>query len=105
MGVLRRLFCYGTTTSTRLIVVPPRRLRKIFERAVGVYIRDGLAVNDQRRAWLGASADLHYVTMQFGGANFQQHFLALPLRPRRNLKGVACRADVLLPIRSHTSQK
>src|SRR5712692_4497412 len=60
-----------------------QRLRKVLKRAVGVYVRHRLTVDDQRRARLGAPADLHYVTMQLGVADFQQHLLALDRKSTR----------------------
>src|SRR5882762_6127500 len=83
-----------------VMAAAPQRLREVFERAVGVYIRHRLTVDDQRRARLGAPADLHYVTMQFGVADFQHHLLALALCRERKLERIACRADVFLRIRS-----
>src|SRR6266853_4143883 len=77
-----------------------QRLRKVLKRAVGMYVRHRLTVDDQRRARLGAPADLHYVTMQFGVADFQHHLLALALCRERKLERIACRADVFLRIRS-----
>src|SRR5258706_3050119 len=77
----------------------PQRLREVFERAVGAYIRHRLTVDDQRRARLGAPADLHYVTMQFGVADFQHHLLALALCRERKLERITCRTDVFLIIR------
>src|SRR6266853_116533 len=79
----------------------PQRLREVLERAVGVYIGHRLAVDDQRRARLGAPADLHYVTMQLGVANFQHHLLALALCRERKLERIARRTDVFQRIRSH----
>src|SRR5260221_398481 len=60
-----------------------------------------VTVDDQRRAWLGATADFHYVTMQLGGPDFQHHLLALALCRECKLERVACRTDVLLRIRGH----
>src|ERR1700674_1734903 len=68
------LSCHGN----RMAAAPPR-FREVLERAVRVYIRHRLTIDDQRRTRLGAPADLHYVTMQLGGADFQHHLLALAL--------------------------
>src|SRR6266404_3891452 len=54
-----------------------QNLRKIFERTVGMYIRNRFAVDNQRRAGLGTPADLYHVTMQFRTSYFQHHVLAL----------------------------
>src|ERR1700738_4076512 len=84
----------------RLAATAERRC-EVFERAVRVYIGHRFTIDDKCRAWLGVPADLHYVTMQLRGPDFQHHFLALALCRECKLERVARRADMLLRIRGH----
>src|SRR5271169_5475353 len=87
------------------LAAPRQRGRKILECAVTLYVRDLFAINDERRAWLGAPGDLHHVTMQLGTSDFQQHLLALALCRERKLKGITRGAHTLLLIRGQDIPK